>query len=86
MEEVEEEEETGSRGAVIGKALLAIGLALVVGAGAAYGYYVFSTPKVPANAGQPNATPVSGFIPAPHAQSLAALDQTAGSFICIERG
>ena len=32
-------------------------MALVIGAGAAYGYYLYSTPKPPANAAQPSGTP-----------------------------
>lgn len=34
-------------------------LALVIGAGASYGYYVMSTPKVPVDASQPKSTPTS---------------------------
>lgn len=54
------EEEESSNAAVVGKALMAIILALLVGAGAAYGYYMYSTPKPPANTAQPSTTPASG--------------------------
>jgi hypothetical protein len=56
---VEEEEETASGAAAFGKALMAILLALVIGAGGSYGYYIFSTPKAPANVSPPTATPTS---------------------------
>ncbi len=69
--QAEDEEEAASRGAVFGKALLAIVLALVIGAGAAYGYYIYSTPKVPSNAGQPSSAP-SGDI---RGHSMLALDE-----------
>ncbi len=52
---VEDEEET-SGGA--GKAIGAIVLALLLGAGAAYGYYTFSTPKLTVSA-TPGATPAA---------------------------
>ena len=55
----EEDEET-SGAAAFGKALMAIVMALLIGAGAAYGYYVYSTPKIPANISQPSASPTSG--------------------------
>jgi len=58
--QVEEEEEETSRGAAFGKAVLAIVLALVIGAGAAYGYYLYSTPKIPTGVSQPNSAPTSG--------------------------
>jgi hypothetical protein len=58
--QVEEDDEETSRGAAFGKALLAIVLALVIGAGAAYGYYLYSTPKIPAGVSQPNSVPASG--------------------------
>ncbi len=54
------DEDATSPGAAFGKALLAIILALLIGAGAAYGYYIYSTPKIPANAAQPSTTPASG--------------------------
>lgn len=56
---VEEDEET-SGAAAFGKALMAIVMALLIGAGAAYGYYIYSTPKIPANISQPSASPTSG--------------------------
>lgn len=56
---VEEEEET-SGAAAFGKALMAIVMALLIGVGAAYGYYVYSTPKIPASNSQPSASPASG--------------------------
>jgi hypothetical protein len=59
LAQIEEEEESSGAGA-FGKALVAIVLALVIGAGAAYGYYIYSTPKIPSNVGQPNAAPTSG--------------------------
>ena len=74
----EEEEETSSPGAAIGKALMAIVLALALGAGAAYGYYMFSTPKIPANVGQPSSTPAAGFIPAPSTHALVGQNPSAG--------
>ncbi|MDE3231476.1 MAG: hypothetical protein KGO05_16475, partial [Chloroflexota bacterium] len=52
----EEEEEETSGAAAFGKGLLTIVLALLIGAGAAYGYYVVSTPKPPA-ATTPSASP-----------------------------
>jgi hypothetical protein len=54
------EEEESSRGAAFGKALLFIVLALAIGAGAAYGYYLYSTPKLPASLSQPATTPGAG--------------------------
>lgn len=56
---VEEEEETSSA-AAFGKAVMAILMALLIGVGAAYGYYVYSTPKIPASSSQPSASPASG--------------------------
>jgi hypothetical protein len=53
------EEDTSSAGAAFGKALLAIIMGLVIGAGAAYGYYMYSTPKIPASVIQPSTTPAS---------------------------
>jgi hypothetical protein len=74
----EEEEET-SPGAAIGKGLLAIVLALVIGVGAAYGYYVVSTPKIPVNnAAQPSSTPSPGASTAPDAVALTSLRHPAG--------
>lgn len=55
-----EEEEESSGAAAFGKALMAIFMALLIGVGAAYGYYVYSTPKIPASATQPSASPASG--------------------------
>lgn len=52
----EEDEEETSGAAAFGKGLLTIVLALLIGLGAAYGYYVVSTPKPPA-AATPDATP-----------------------------
>ena len=54
------EEDTSSAGAAFGKALLAIIMGLIIGAGAAYGYYTYSTPKIPASVAQPSTTPASG--------------------------
>lgn len=54
-----EEEETTSGAAAFGKAMLAIVLALVIGAGASYGYYIVSTPKAPTSAAQPTTTPTT---------------------------
>ncbi len=50
----DEEESTGG----VGKAIGAIVLALLLGAGAAYGYYTFSTPKLNVSA-SPGATPAA---------------------------
>ncbi len=58
-----EEEETTSGAGAFGKALLAIVLALVIGAGASYGYYVVSTPKAPTSAIQPTTTPTKTTTP-----------------------
>lgn len=54
-QEEEDDEEEGSPGAGIAKAIGAIVLALVLGIGAAYGYYVLSTPKLQATPYQPPA-------------------------------
>lgn len=70
-----EEEEESSGAAAFGKALVAIILALVIGAGAAYGYYIYSTPKLPANVGQPSSTSGSGSLGAPYAGHAAAHTQ-----------
>lgn len=72
---VEDEEETTSGAAAFGKALMAILLALVIGVGASYGYYVFSTPKAPPSVSPPTATPsatksTTGKIPAHDALAL----------------
>ena len=71
MAQQEEEEETTSPGAAIGKALMAIVLALALGAAAAYGYYLMSTPKIPAHLSQPSGTPGAGFVPEPSVHALA---------------
>lgn len=56
----EDEEDTSSKGMGFGKALGIILLALILGAGAAYGYYMLSAPKPPATTTQPGASPATG--------------------------
>lgn len=69
-----EEDEDTSPAAAFGKAVMAIILALMIGAGLAYGYYVYSTPKLSTNNAQP-AQPAgasSGAIAAPFASHEAS--------------
>lgn len=46
-------------GLTFGKAILLILLMFVVGAGAAFGYWKFTTPPLPSNASTPSATPAT---------------------------
>jgi len=53
---------------------MAIFMALLIGAGAAYGYYVYSTPKLPAGISQP---PAASPTAAPTVSPTAAPTKTA---------
>lgn len=63
---------------------MAIILALAIGAGAAYGYYIMSTPKAPVNNGQPSSTPSSGAITAPYASGNISSATRAVVFVTTE--
>ena len=76
----EEAEEEGSPAAGVAKALGAIVLALVLGIGAAYGYYVLSAPKLQATPYQPPApTKAPTVAPTPSATSTGFTQPPAGS-------
>lgn len=75
MPQPEEEETSGA--AAFGKGLMAIVMALLIGAGAAYGYYVFSTPKLPAGLAQPPSAPTSAPTTAPNASPTAKPTSTS---------
>lgn len=72
MPQPEEEETSGA--AAFGKGLMAIFMALLIGAGAAYGYYIYSTPKLPAGISQP---PAASPTTAPTVSPTAAPTKTA---------
>lgn len=82
----QDEEETSSAGAAIGKALMAMILALVIGAGAAYGYYIVSTPKIPVNNAAPTTTPTTGASTSPHVGALATLSHTSAQVVYVTAG
>ncbi len=76
----EEEEEKGSPAAGIAKAIGAIALALVLGVGSAYGYFVFSTPKLnvaPSQQAVPTTQPST--TPSPSATKSALLQPPAAT-------
>ncbi|MFI5277799.1 MAG: hypothetical protein ACHQ1E_11060 [Ktedonobacterales bacterium] len=75
MPQPEEEETSGA--AAFGKGLMAIIMALLIGAGAAYGYYVYSTPKLPAGIAQPPAAPTTAPTAAPTTSPTAKPTSTS---------
>ncbi len=83
----EEEEESGSPAADVAKALGAIVLALVLGAGSAYGYFVVSTPKLQVSPNQqaiptsPASTP--SITPSPSATKSASVQPPAARALLI---
>lgn len=79
----EEEEESGSPAAAVAKAIGAIALALVLGAGSAYGYFVVSTPKLHVSPNQqaiptsPASTPST--TPSPSATKSASVQPSTAA-------
>lgn len=69
-------------GLSFGKAILVILLMFVVGAGAAFGYWKFTTPPLPSDASAPSATPATTSAPSgtPNASPNATAKPTQHSF------